>query len=884
MPIDRINSIMTNKKSWSKVGLGMSGETYLVGQDSLLRNQSRFLIEDRANYLKMIKNMGLSLETINRIDNLNSSIGLQPVITVGTKAALRGESGAQIFPDYRGVSVLSSYKPLKIPGVNWVLMSEIDEDEAFASVNQLSKSILLWFFVLIMVIITIAFWFSKTITRPLETLKIKANELANGKLDLEIKAETKDEIGNLAINFNSMRNSIKNLVGELEDINNNLEEKVAERTLELEQATEKIKTLVEVAADAIIMIDSEQTVLMFNPACESVFGYKADEIIGKSMTKLLPEKSRNIHQSEIDKFKEEKNKSRMLDDRREISGRRKDGTIFPAEASISKMKINDYYYFIAFLRDITEKKAIESRLRLQSTALESAANGIVITDPDGIIRWVNPAFAKLTGYSHDEAIGKNPAILKSGQHEDSFYKKMWDTIKAKNVWHDEVINKRKDGSFYTEEMTITPVLNEKSDINNFVAIKQDVTERKELERKLEEANKRMKGELDIGRDIQMSMLPLIFPAFPDHKEFSVYATLHPAREVGGDFYDFFFLDDSRLCFCVGDVSGKGVPAALFMAVTKTLIKSRSSNDFSTASILSHVNEEMSKDNISSMFVTIFICIMDINTGEMIYTNAGHNPAYLRRTDGNLERLDIRHGPVIGAVDGLDYKENKLNICCGDSILLYTDGVTEAMNEKKTLFSENRLVEFFSTFKSESVEILVDSLVKTVKDFEGKADQADDITVLAFKYLGKPLREKSAIFNITIKNGLPAIVQVNERFNSFADEHGIPKTVSRKMNMVFDELLNNIISYAYQDNKDHDIDVSVELTGNWLGVTISDDGMPFDPFTVHTPDTDLSLEERDIGGLGIHLVKNLMDKFSYKRENNKNILNFVKHIISENNSK
>jgi PAS domain S-box-containing protein len=341
MPIDRINSIMTNKKSWSKVGLGMSGETYLVGQDSLLRNQSRFLIEDRANYLKMIKNMGLSLETINRIDNLNSSIGLQPVITVGTKAALRGETGTQIFRDYRGVSVLSSYKPLKISGVNWVLMSEIDEYEAFASVNQLSKSILLWFFVLIMVIITIAYIFSKTITRPLETLKIKANELANGKLDLEIKAETKDEIGNLAINFNSMRNSIKNLVGELEDINNNLEEKVAERTLELEQATEKIKTLVEVAADAIIMIDSEQTVLMFNPACESVFGYKADEIIGKSMTKLLPEKSRNIHQSEIDKFKEEKNKSRMLDDRREISGRRKDGTIFPAEASISKMKIND---------------------------------------------------------------------------------------------------------------------------------------------------------------------------------------------------------------------------------------------------------------------------------------------------------------------------------------------------------------------------------------------------------------------------------------------------------------------------------------------------------------------------------------------------------------
>jgi sigma-B regulation protein RsbU (phosphoserine phosphatase) len=884
MPIDRINDIMSSKKSWLKIGLGNSGETYLVGQDSLLRNQSRFLLEDRENYLKMIQNMGLPSETINRISNLNSSIGLQPVKTVGTRAALAGETGTQIFPDYRGVSVLSSYKPLKIPDVNWVLMSEIDEREAFTNVYNLRRNILFWLFGLIIAIVIIAFIFSKTLTRPIDTLRKKAEELSKGNLDTEIIAEGKDEIGNLALNFESMRKSIKNLVGELEEINNNLEEKVVERTRELEQASEKIKTLVEVAADGIIMIDSEQTVLMFNQACESVFGYSSEEIIGESMIQLLPEKSKNIHQSEIDKFKKEKNKSRMLDDRREISGRRKDGTIFPAEASISKMKINDDYYFIAFVRDITERKAIESRLRLQSTALESAANGIVITDPDGIIRWVNPAFTTLTGYSHDEAIGKNPGILKSGQHKDSFYKNMWDTIKANNVWHDEVINKRKDGSFYTEEMTITPVLNEKSDIINFVAIKQDITERKELESKLEEANKRMKGELDIGHDIQMSMLPLIFPAFPDHKEFSVYATLHPAREVGGDFYDFFFIDEDRFCFCIGDVSGKGVPAALFMAVTKTLIKSRSSNDFSTASILTHVNSEMSKDNVSSMFVTIFICILDIKNGELIYTNAGHNPAYIKRANGELKRLDTRHGPVIGALDGLAYKENKLHLFCGDSILLYTDGVTEAMNDAKTLFSEARLVKFISSYRTESIENLVESLVKEVKKFEGKADQADDITILAFKYLGKPPDERLEIFDLTIKNGLPAIVQVNERFNSFADDHGLPKSISKKMNMVFDEILNNIISYAYEDKNEHDIDVTVELAGNWLSVKISDDGIPFDPFSIKTPDTDQSLEERDVGGLGIHLVRGMMDKFSYKRENNKNILTFIKHIKSEDNLK
>ena len=145
IPTDRINSIMTNKKSWSKVGLGKSGETYLVGQDSLLRNQSRFLIEDKENYIKMIKDIGLPQETISRIINLNSSIGLQPIITSGTKAALSGETGTQIFPDCRGVSVLSSYKPLNIPGVNWILMSEMDENEAFANVYKLRRDILIWF-------------------------------------------------------------------------------------------------------------------------------------------------------------------------------------------------------------------------------------------------------------------------------------------------------------------------------------------------------------------------------------------------------------------------------------------------------------------------------------------------------------------------------------------------------------------------------------------------------------------------------------------------------------------------------------------------------------------------------------------------------------------
>lgn len=283
-----------------------------------------------------------------------------------------------------------------------------------------------------------------------------------------------------------------------------------------------------------------------------------------------------------------------------------------------------------------------------------------------------------------------------------------------------------------------------------------------------------------------------------------------------------------------------------------------------------------------MFITLFTCILNVKTGELVYTNAGHNPPFIQRSNGVLERLDTLHGPVIGAVEGITYGENQTTITSGDSILLYTDGVTEAMDVDGNLFSEQRFVECVSSQQGRSTENVVNAVVEAVKQFEGVADQADDITVLAFKYLGQHDKNKTKVFDVTIKNGLPAILQANERFNAFADEHAIPKGVSRKMNMMFDEFLNNIISYAYNDDKEHEVDIRVELSGNSLTTTISDDGRPFDPFGAKTPDTTLSLEEREIGGLGIHLVRNMMDKATYRRKENKNVVTLIKHLYTESN--
>jgi PAS domain S-box-containing protein len=766
MPEDKINNIMTNNLQWSKVGLGMSGETYLVGDDYTLRNQSRFLIEDRDNYFKMLAQIGVSEKLRTKMHNLNMSIGLQKVKTLGTEAALRGETGTQIFSDYRGVPVLSSYKPLNIKDVHWVIISEIDKAEAFFYVYSLRNQILLSLLGLVVMVLVVSLVFAKTLTRPLNALTAKAIELSKGNLNVQIEADTygQDEIGDLARSCHIMQQSLNQLVEELKIHQDNLEIKVIERTKELKTASQRIKSIVANASDAIITIDAEKNIVLFNPASENIFGYPVDEVLGESINILLPHAARKNHDEEINKFQNQSSASnKLMGKRREVYGQRKDGTLFSAEASISKMLLENKIFFTAFLRDISERKQMEQQL-----------------------------------------------------HE------AFQTIKAQK--------------------------------------------------------ERMENELKIGHEIQMSMVPLIFPPFPNHQEFDVYAILKPAREVGGDFYDFFFIDEDHFCLCIGDVSGKGVPSALFMAVTKTLIKSRASNDLSSASILTHVNDELSRENESCMFVTVFLAISNIKSGEMVYTNAGHNPPYIKRKDGTIERLDQRHGPIIGAVEGIAFKESKTVLAKLDVLLTYTDGVTEAMDSEKHLFSEDRLAKNLEVNSYSSVKDMVNSIASSIEEFEGGTEQTDDITVLAIQYRGEAENTRRYNLKITVSNRLPEIVRANKEFNEFAQQYDLPKTLSRKVNLVLDELLNNIISYAYQDDKEHDIEIRVILLDKYLTIVIVDDGIPFNPFSnENLPTVDLPLEERQIGGLGIHLVHKVMDQVYYQRRINQNEVKLVKKI-------
>jgi len=233
MPIDRINDIMTNRQKWKNVGLGETGETYLVSEDYTLRSQSRFFIEDRQSYYQMIEKIGIDSITIAQIKLFESCIGLQKIKTEGTMAALKGEVDTRLFRDYRGEKVLSSFKPLNIKGLNWVIMSEIDKKEAFLTVDKLRAKIWFFFPITILLILIISFFAAKMITKPIKSLTKTARELAKGNLDVEVKVHQKDEIGVLASSFQSMQSSIHELVDDLKESNHTLEDKVAKRTQEL---------------------------------------------------------------------------------------------------------------------------------------------------------------------------------------------------------------------------------------------------------------------------------------------------------------------------------------------------------------------------------------------------------------------------------------------------------------------------------------------------------------------------------------------------------------------------------------------------------------------------------------------------------------------------
>ena len=385
----------------------------------------------------------------------------------------------------------------------------------------------------------------------------------------------------------------------------------------------------------------------------------------------------------------------------------------------------------------------------------------------------------------------------------------------------------------------------------------------------------MEDELKLGWEIQMGLLPLLFPPYPERSDLEIHADLKPAREVGGDFYDFFLLEDDRLGLCVGDVAGKGVPAALFMAVAKSLVGAGIRIDASPGATLTRVNTEISRHNEASMFVTLFLAVLDLRSGLLTFTNAGHNPPYIRRGDASIVTLSARHGPVVGALEGISFDEGQVQLVAGDQLVAFTDGVTEAMNDAGGFYGDQRLKRLLHQPELATPEIVVPAVMNDVARFAGEADQADDITVLAIQFHG-PLRSRYRL-DFELENDLAEIARVQRGFDELAQEHDLPDSVRRGTKLVLDELLNNVISHGFESARSQYLGVSVELFSDRLKITIIDDGRPFDPFHVASPDTTVTLEERELGGLGLLLVRKMVDESSYAWVEGRNIVTLEKRL-------
>jgi anti-sigma regulatory factor (Ser/Thr protein kinase) len=329
--------------------------------------------------------------------------------------------------------------------------------------------------------------------------------------------------------------------------------------------------------------------------------------------------------------------------------------------------------------------------------------------------------------------------------------------------------------------------------------------------------------------------------------------------------------------CIGDVSGKGVPAALLMAVTKTLIKSFATQSHPPGEVVTHVNEELSRDNESAMFVTAFISQLNLATGELRYTNAGHNPPLVRRAGGVVERLGSRHGAVLGAAEGVTYGESAVMLAPGDTIVLFTDGVTEALDTSEQLFTEQRLQQVLRDQGDGSAKEVATAVMGAVDTFAYGAEQADDITLLSLRYNPHSMSAVPNRHLLYVANDLREVAAALKQVEDLVAQCGGNREAQVRFATACDELLSNTITYGFPEPGAHLIECEVRREADAIKIVIADDGLPFNPLDQPDPDTTLPLEARRIGGLGIHLVRRLFEEVHYRREAGRNVVTLAMKI-------
>jgi sigma-B regulation protein RsbU (phosphoserine phosphatase) len=394
-----------------------------------------------------------------------------------------------------------------------------------------------------------------------------------------------------------------------------------------------------------------------------------------------------------------------------------------------------------------------------------------------------------------------------------------------------------------------------------------------LKRYIAEAAARIDKELEYAKQIQLSALPT---NFPNDDKFGIYAQMIAAKEVGGDFYDFYKLNDHTVAFLAADVSGKGIPAAMFMMTAKTIIKDLAESGLQVNEIFTRANEKLCENNESGMFVTAWMGILDLKTGALQFANAGHNPPLLKRANGDFEYLKTRAGFILAGMEGVRYRAGELTLGEGDRIFLYTDGVPEATDAENKLYCEDRLLDFMNKNASLEATEFLPALKANIDEFVGEAPQFDDITMLMLDYKSSMGGEHLTSKRFEAKT--EALSDVLGFVDLMLEKYECPMKLQTAICVAIEEVFVNVARYAYK-NGDGDVEFDIGFNDETRTVTfrMSDGGVPFDPLKKPDPDITLSADDRDIGGLGIFITKKTMDSVEYVYENGKNILTMIKKI-------
>jgi len=477
--------------------------------------------------------------------------------------------------------------------------------------------------------------------------------------------------------------------------------------------------------DGVIVADMEGDFLFFNPAAEKILGIGSRDIAQANWTsvygcyridKTTPYPSEELPLARAIRGEE------IIDEHIFIRNpERSEGVWISISASPLKDENGLVWCAIMIFRNITKLRRQRERLERFASGVEQTADSIVITNLQGIIEYVNPAFEATSGYNMNEALGQTPRILNSGRHDPAFHKNLWETITSGKSYRSTVINKKKNGELYWSDQSITPLKDDKGNMTSFVSVLKDITELRNLQYQ--------EFQLNIARQVQQ----MYYNTEISVPGFDIAGAAYPADKIGGDYFDFIPMSDGCIAIAVGDVIGHGIGAALIMAEMRAYLRVFTKMDNNPAVILSKVNTELFADLQAEQFVTLILARLDPDEGSLVYASAGHVPAYLLNRSGKVDYVMESTGLPLGFQKDYEIKNSKpIKLTPNDIAVFFTDGIMEAQSPDGEEFGFDRALDLIKCMQQTSSHQIIETLYRGIRSFTTNNSQEDDITSVILK--------------------------------------------------------------------------------------------------------------------------------------------------------